>query len=64
MEYLNWVLENKETVVVGALAIVGGFATLATLTANETDNKILNAILLAINMFGQNYGNAKNDPAL
>ena len=46
----------------GLLGIVGGFAILATLTANQTDDKIVNSVLTIINFLGGNVGKAKNDP--
>jgi len=45
-----------------ALALVGAFAILATITANKTDNKIINFLLKLINAIGMNIGKAKNDP--
>ena len=42
--------------------IVGAFAMIAAMTANETDDKIVNYILKTINFLGFNFGTAKNDP--
>ena len=42
------------------LQIVGGFAVLATLTANKADDKIINTILKVINALALNLGLAKN----
>lgn len=44
------------------LALVGAFALIATKTPNEADNKIADILLKAINLFGANFGKAKNDP--
>tara|TARA_R110002020_G_scaffold204521_1_gene408601 strand:+ start:122 stop:307 length:186 start_codon:yes stop_codon:yes gene_type:complete len=41
-------------------SIVGGFAILATFTPNQTDNKIIDAMMQMINTLGGNFGNAKN----
>jgi hypothetical protein len=45
-----------------AFQIVGAFSMIAAMTANETDDKIVNYILKAINFLGFNFGTAKNDP--
>jgi hypothetical protein len=42
--------------------IVGAFSMIAAMTANETDDKIVNAILKVINVLGMNFGTATNDP--
>lgn len=42
--------------------VVGAFAMIAAMTANQTDDKIVNAILKVINIAGMNFGTAKNDP--
>jgi len=42
--------------------IVGAFSMIAAMTANETDDKIVNYILKVINFLGFNFGTAKNDP--
>jgi len=43
-----------------ALAVVGAFSTIATLTANKTDNKIVNVLLKIINFLAFNFGKARN----
>jgi len=48
------------TIVVLALAGFGGFSILAAITPNEADNKKVQAILTAINVFGMNIIKAKN----
>ena len=44
--------------------VIGAFSMIAALTANETDDKIVNYILKAINFLGFNFGTAKNDPTV
>lgn len=41
--------------------VVGAFSIIASMTANQTDDKIVNYILKAINFLGFNFGTAKND---
>ena len=48
------------SIIVLALAVFGGFSILAAITANEADNKKVQAILTAINVFGMNIIKAKN----
>jgi len=44
--------------------VVGAFSMIAAMTANETDDKVVNYILKAINLVGFNFGTAKNDPTV
>ena len=44
--------------------VVGAFSMIAAMTANETDDKVVNYILKAINFLGFNFGTAKNDPTV
>ena len=43
-----------------ALQIVGGFAVLATITPNKTDDKIAQFLADLINFLGGNLGKSKN----
>lgn len=38
------------------------FSVIATMTPNEHDNKALEVLYRIINIFGFNFGKAKNDP--
>jgi|TARA_R110002074_G_scaffold69568_2_gene162154 hypothetical protein len=52
---------NNWTEILSAVtSIVGGFAIIATLTPNQADNKIIDAVMQLINTLGGNFGNAKN----
>ena len=42
-------------------SIVGGFAVLASLTPNKSDDRIVQIILDIVNFLGANIGKAKND---
>jgi hypothetical protein len=57
MEYF---LEHWTEILSGVTSVVGGFAILASLTPNQTDNKVIDAIMQIINTLGGNIGNAKN----
>lgn len=52
----TWVVNNIDT----ALAIVGGFAILASKTPNTVDDRIGQWFMDAINFLGANLGKAKN----
>lgn len=41
-------------------AAIGLFAAIATLTPNESDNKIADFLLKLVNILGANVGKAKN----
>ena len=60
MEQLIAIINNLVEVIPALVQIVGGFAILATLTPNDTDNKIIAKILEVINFLGANFGKAKN----
>jgi len=44
--------------------VVGAFSMIAAMTANDTDDKVVNYILKAINFLGFNFGTARNDPTV
>lgn len=43
-----------------ALAIIGAFAAIATVTPNKTDDKIIQFLMDVVNFLGGNFGKAKN----
>jgi hypothetical protein len=43
-----------------ALAVVGAFAAIATLTPNKVDDRIGQFLMDVINFLGANFGRAKN----
>jgi hypothetical protein len=53
---ITWVTANIDIIA----QIVGVFALLATLTPNESDNAIVDAILKGVNFFGANVAKAGN----
>ena len=57
---IEFITERAPELLEAAMKIIGGFAVLATMTKNQTDNKVLNYILRAINFFGANLGRARN----
>jgi phage I-like protein len=59
---ITYLVANGGTILAALSAIIGGFSIIATLTPNQTDNKVINALLKVINFLAANFGNAKNDP--
>ena len=53
---------NVPEIIQIALQAVGLFALIATVTPNETDNKVADILMKVINFVGANWGNAANDP--
>ena len=54
-------MENFATYVELALAVLGLFAIIATITPNEADNKIVQAIYTIVNKLGLNVGRSRNE---
>ena len=53
-------INNWQVILSAAASIVGGFAVLATLTPNRSDDKYLQYLLDFINVLGANFGKSKN----
>ena len=53
---VSYVMENYMQM----LAAVGGFAVIASLTPNKSDDRIVQTILDMVNFLGANFGKAKN----
>ncbi len=60
---MTFFLENGVELVKALGMIIGGFAVLATMTKNESDNTVFNILLKGINFLGANMGRARNDDA-
>ena len=54
-------MENFEKYIELALMVIGLFAAIATITPNEADNKIVQAIYTIINKLGLNVGRSRNE---
>ena len=57
---MEWLTENFSNVVEVVLNLVGAFAVIATMTPNESDNKIVAFVLNVINTLGANFGKTSN----
>lgn len=58
---MEWQLVNWLEALEAIGAIIGGFALLATMTKNESDNKVFNWAMMVVNFLGANFGRARND---
>lgn len=57
---MDFIFDNVNNFFDIALKLVGAFAVVASMTPNETDNKIADQALKLINLLGFNFGNARN----
>lgn len=62
MNYINYVIDNWEQISVTALALIGAAATIAAWTPTPKDDGIVAFLRKLIDLIGQNYANAKNEP--
>ena len=60
-ELVSFVASNYVSILSSIPSIVGGFAVLASLTPNKSDDRIVQIILDIVNFVGANFGKAKND---
>ena len=59
-EFMGWFMKNSGAIFSAVMSFVGGFAIIATMTPNKTDNKVMQFIMNLINVLGANFGKAKN----
>lgn len=64
MKYINYVLNNWDSISVTMLAIMGAAAAIAALTPTPKDDGVVAFLRKVIDLIGQNYGSAKNDPRI
>ena len=60
-ELVSFVMDNYVSILSAVASIVGGFAVLASLKPNKSDDRIVQMILDVVNFLGANFGKAKND---
>jgi len=60
-ELVSFVMDNYVSILSAVASIVGGFAVIASLTPNKSDDRIVQMILDVVNFLGANFGKAKND---
>ena len=60
-ELVSFVMGNYVSILSAVASIVGGFAVIASLTPNKSDDRIVQMILDVVNFLGANFGKAKND---
>ena len=57
---VSYVMENYMQMLTAVGGIVGGFAVIASMTPNKSDDRIVQIILDMVNFIGANFGKAKN----
>jgi hypothetical protein len=60
-EVISLITNNYVAILSAVASIVGGFAVIASLTPNKSDDRIVQIILDIVNFLGANFGKAKND---
>ena len=60
-EVISLITSNYVAILSAVASIVGGFAVIASLTPNKSDDRIVQIILDIVNFLGANFGKAKND---
>ena len=59
-EMISYVMENYMQILSAEGGIVGGFAVIASMTPNKSDDRVVQMILDMVNFLGANFGKAKN----
>ena len=57
---VSYVMENYMQMLTAVGGIVGGFAVIASMTPNKSDDRIVQMILDMVNFIGANFGKAKD----
>ncbi len=58
---MDFLTENAGAIIQFITSLVGSFAIVATMTKNESDNKVADFLLKIINFFAANVGRSKNE---
>jgi hypothetical protein len=57
---IQTIIDNKDNIIKIVTGVITIATVIATMTPNDSDNKIIKKILDIINAFGFNFGKAKN----
>ncbi|MDB4333712.1 hypothetical protein N9990_00135 [bacterium] len=60
-EVISLITNNYVAILSAVASIVGGFAVIASLTPNKSDDRIVQMILDVVNFLGANFGKASNN---
>jgi len=60
-ELVSTIVDNYMAILSAVAGIVGGFAVIASITPNKSDDRIVQMILDVVNFLGANFGKASND---
>ena len=57
---MEWLTTNGSAILELVVQIVGVASLIATMTPNDSDNKVVDFVLNIVNMLGANVGKSKN----
>lgn len=57
---MEFLIENGPKLISVVTSLVGVFAVIATMTKNESDNKVASLLLKIVNFLAANFGRSKN----
>jgi len=60
-EAISLITSNYVAILSAVASIVGGFAVIASMTPNKSDDRIVQIILDIVNFLGANFGKASNN---
>tara|TARA_R100000988_G_C3935974_1_gene133782 strand:+ start:21 stop:251 length:231 start_codon:yes stop_codon:yes gene_type:complete len=60
-EAISLITSNYVAILSAVASIVGGFAVIASMTPNKSDDRIVQMILDVVNFLGANFGKASNN---
>ena len=60
-DIMSVITSNYVAILSAVASIVGGFAVIASLTPNKSDDRIVQMILDVVNFLGANFGKASNN---
>ena len=60
-DMMNVITNNYAGIISAAASIIGGFAMIASMTPNKSDDRIVQMLLDIVNFLGANFGKASNN---
>ena len=60
-DIMSIITNNYVEIISAAASIIGGFAIIASMTPNKSDDRIVQMLLDIVNFLGANFGKASNN---
>jgi len=60
-DIISVITNNYVGIISAAASIIGGFAMIASMTPNKSDDRIVQMLLDIVNFLGANFGKASNN---